>query len=80
MLRGIDFRRHSTAVTTQTFRRGDSVRSCQPRVSREGDCFDLVITRDGETRVESFPSLEAMLTRQREMLSGWRAHCWQEVK
>jgi len=66
-------------VTTQTFRRGDSVRSCQPRVSADGERFDLVITRDGETRVESFPSLESMLVRQREMLSGWRAHCWQEV-
>lgn len=66
-------------MTTHAFRRGDATRSCQVRVSPEGDRFEIVVTHNGESRVESFSSLDAMLTRQREMLSGWRAHCWQEV-
>jgi len=66
-------------VTMHAFRRGDLTRSCESRVSPEGDRFELVITREGESRVESFSSLEAMLTRERVLTNGWRAHCWQEV-
>jgi hypothetical protein len=65
-------------VTLRTFRRGGSIRSCEMRVNSEGDRFELVVTHNEAVRVESFASLEAMLTRERELLSGWRAHCWQE--
>jgi hypothetical protein len=48
-------------------------------VNPDGDGYQLVITIDGASHVEMFSSLSAMLTRDREVLSGWRAHGWREV-
>jgi hypothetical protein len=66
-------------VTIHTFRRGHATRACEARVSSDGEAYELVVTRDGASHVESFSSLDAMLTRERELLNGWRAHGWQEV-
>lgn len=66
-------------MTIRAFERGSNTRSCESRVNAEGDRFELVVTRNGETRVEVFASLEAMLTREREMVSGWTAHCWRQI-
>ena len=66
-------------MTLHVFRRGHATRSCQSRVSAAGDGYELVVTRDGASHVEAFSSLESMLVRERELLSGWRAHGWKEV-
>ena len=66
-------------MTIHTFRRGPATRSCESRVSGDGEGYELIVTRDGASHVEAFSSLDAMLTRERELLSGWRAHGWQEV-
>jgi hypothetical protein len=67
-------------VTARTFRRGPAVRSCESRVSPDGEGYELVVTRDGASHVEAFSSLDALMTRERELMSGWREHGWQEVR
>jgi hypothetical protein len=58
-------------------RRGQALRRCEARVSE--DAYDLVITIEGATHVESFSGLTTMLARERALLRGWRAHGWRDV-
>jgi hypothetical protein len=43
------------------------------------DAYDLVITIEGATHVESFSDLTRMLARERALLRGWRAHGWRDI-
>ena len=65
-------------MTVHVLRKGPDSRSCESRASADGTRFELVVSRDGVDRVESFSSLEAMLVRERQLIGGWQAHGWRE--
>ncbi len=50
--------------------------SCETRLNPDGPGFQLVITVNGETRLESFSSVAALLQREHELLRAWRAQGW----
>lgn len=61
------------------FRRGDHSRSCETRLREDGPGYELVVTTDGESHVESFAELPALLAREHELLQAWRAQGWREA-
>ena len=63
-------------MTTHVLHYGPATRTCESRVSADGERFELVVTRDGVSRVESFASLDAMLIRERQVIGSWQAHGW----
>jgi len=62
----------------RVLRRGPAKRSCETRVSADGDRYELVVTIDGASHVEAFSSLSALLAREHALLSVWRAHGWED--
>jgi len=65
-------------MTMHRLRKGAETRSCESRASADGTRFELVVIRDGISHVESFSSLEAMVTRERQLVGAWGAHGWKE--
>ena len=60
------------------YSRGPAKRSIETRLALEGDGYELVID-DGLKRVESFPDLPTLLTREHELRDAWKAQGWREV-
>ena len=61
------------------YARGAERRSCETRLSADGDGYELVVQDGSATHVESFASLRDLLSREHELLSAWRAQGWRTV-
>jgi hypothetical protein len=61
------------------FRRADAQLSSETRLNPEGPGYQLVITENGQTRIESFDELPKLLGREHELLQAWRAQGWRDV-
>ena len=61
------------------FRRGDAKLSSETRLNPEGPGFQLVITDNSATHIESFEKLPQLLAREHELLLAWRAQGWTDV-
>jgi hypothetical protein len=61
------------------FRRGDAAMSLETRLDPDGPGYQLVITEQGEMRVENFAELPSLLAREHELLQAWRAQGWCDV-
>lgn len=62
------------------FRRGDAALSCETRLNPDGPGFQLVTVENGVTRVEDYSELARLLSREHELLLGWRAQGWRDVR
>jgi hypothetical protein len=61
------------------FKLGNKSRSCETRLNPDGPGFQLLVTENGDTRVEDYDALPAVLAREHELVQAWRAQGWQEV-
>ena len=59
--------------------RGREVRTCEVRLNTDGPGYELVIVDGSRQRTERFPSMNALLSREHELLCAWRAMGWQDV-
>lgn len=60
-------------------RRGADAMSCETRLNPNGPGFQLVIIENGRERIEDFDELAALLSREHQLLTAWRALGWREV-
>jgi len=61
------------------FRRADATLTSETRLNPDGEGFQLVITENATTRIESFNTLAPLLAREHELLQAWRAQGWRDV-
>jgi hypothetical protein len=61
------------------FRKGDHRLACETRLNPLGAGYELIITEDGVSRVESFDELAGLLSREHELLQAWRAMGWRDT-
>jgi hypothetical protein len=59
--------------------RGPNRVAAETRLNPLGPGYELVVTTDGVTHVESFNDLPALLSREHELLQAWRALGWRET-
>ena len=59
--------------------RGPEVRSCEVRLVPDGPGYELVVGDGSCLRTERFGSMIALLSREHELLSAWRALGWRDV-
>jgi hypothetical protein len=59
--------------------RGPEVRSCEVRLVTDGPGYELVVIDGSRRRTERFGSMTALLSREHQLLSTWRALGWQDV-
>jgi hypothetical protein len=52
---------------------GREQRSCETRLAREEEGYELVIGQSGSTRVERFSPYRALLVREHQVLTRWTA-------
>jgi len=60
------------------FHKGHSRLTCETRLNPAGAGYELAITTDGVTNVESFDDLTTLLSREHELLQEWRAMGWRD--
>lgn len=61
------------------FAKGNQRQSCDVR--EESLWYELIITEpNGKTRVERYTERAAMLRRQHELLTAWKAQGWRELE
>ncbi|MGB2712776.1 MAG: hypothetical protein WBC51_01260 [Vicinamibacterales bacterium] len=58
------------------FCRGPEIRSCEVRLVNDGPGYELVIVDGSVQRTERFGSMTALLSREHELLSAWKAMGW----
>ncbi len=61
------------------FRRGTAALTWETRLNADGHRYDLVVTQAGESHVETFDTVAAMLAREHELVQAWRALGWQDL-
>jgi hypothetical protein len=61
------------------FRRDGEAIACETRLNPDGPGFQLVITENGNARVEDFAELAVLLEREDELLRAWRTQGWRDV-
>jgi hypothetical protein len=61
------------------FRRGAQAKQCETRLDSTGEGFELVVTDDGQERIEKFDTIGDMLAREHELLQAWRAQGWMDI-
>ena len=61
------------------FQRGDTKLASETRLNPDGSGYQLVITENAKTRIESFADLAKLLAREHELLLAWRAQGWREI-
>ena len=62
-----------------TFAKGNQRQSCD--VHEASLWYELVITQpDGKGRVERYTERAALLRRQHELLTAWKAQGWREIE
>lgn len=60
------------------FTRGPLRKTCETRLSADGEAFELVVGENGVEHVDRFPTVERLLSREHELLQAWRAQGWVE--
>jgi hypothetical protein len=60
------------------FQKGGVTLTCETRLNPNGPGYELVVNENGGERIEPFETLEGMLTREHELLLGWRAQGWRD--
>lgn len=60
------------------FIRGPQRKTCETRLSADGEAFELVVAEEGVEHVDRFPTIERLLSREHELLQAWRAQGWTE--
>lgn len=80
----LSFRNSGTPSATDPavlyfFRRGDSRLSCETRLNPDGPGFQLVIVENGDSRIEDYAELPALLSREHQLLQAWRTQGWRDV-
>jgi hypothetical protein len=58
------------------FVRGSLRKTCETRLSADGEAFELVVAEEGVEHVDRFPTIERLLSREHELLQAWRAQGW----
>ena len=61
------------------FRKGDHRLACETRLNPLGPGYELIISEDEGSRIESFGELSALLAREHELLQAWRAVGWRDA-
>ena len=61
------------------FRRGTQSKQCETRLDAIGEGFELVVTDEGQERIEKFNTIGDMLAREHELLQAWRAQGWMDI-
>jgi hypothetical protein len=51
-------------------------RSCETRLTDDGNGYELVIVQEGRQHSERFDELVTLLSREHELVSAWRAQGW----
>jgi hypothetical protein len=62
------------------YTRGLERRSCETRISADGEAFELVIREPGTARVERFADLPKLMSREHQLLTAWRAQGWENAE
>jgi hypothetical protein len=60
------------------FLRGQERKTCETRLSADGEAFELVVAEDGVEHIDRFRTIERLLSREPELLQAWRAQGWTE--
>jgi hypothetical protein len=60
------------------FIKGPQRKTCETRLSADGEAFELVVAEEGVEHVDRFPTIERLLSREHELLQAWRAQGWTE--
>ena len=60
------------------FLRGQERKTCETRLSADGEAFELVVAEDGVEHIDRFRTMERLLSREHELLQAWRAQGWTE--
>ena len=60
------------------FTRGPLRKTCETRLSADGEAFELVVGEGGVEHIDRFPTIERLLSREHELLQAWRAQGWIE--
>lgn len=61
------------------FVRGSERKTCETRLSSDGEGYELVvIAEDGVERVDRYSTMDRLLAREHELLQAWRAQGWTE--
>ena len=60
------------------FLRGQERKTCETRLSADGEAFELVVAEDGVEHIVRFRTIERLLSREHELLQAWRAQGWTE--
>jgi hypothetical protein len=58
------------------FIRGEQRKTCETRLSADGDGFELVVAEEGVEHIDRFSTIERLLSREHELLQAWRAQGW----
>lgn len=61
------------------FWRGAAHLTLETRLNPDGPGYQLVISADSKTRIESFAAMSELLARDRELVHAWRAQGWHET-
>jgi hypothetical protein len=61
------------------YTRGEHKRSIETRLALDGKGYELVITDEQDSHVESFQRLPDLLAREHELLAAWRAAGWRQA-
>ena len=62
------------------YTRGVERRSCETRLSPDGNAFELVIRERGKAHVERFAVLARLMAREHQLLTAWRAQGWKNAE
>jgi hypothetical protein len=60
------------------FTRGPQRKTCETRLSADGEAFELVVAEEGVEHVDRFSTIQRLLSREHELLQAWRAQGWTE--
>lgn len=60
------------------FTRGAHRKTCETRLSADGEAFELVVEEEGVEHIDRFATIERLLSREHELLRAWRAQGWVE--
>jgi hypothetical protein len=60
-----------------SFKRNGETLLCEVRRASDDHGFELVIMRPGHTHTERFQNIAALLSREHELTTAWRALGWQ---
>lgn len=67
------------AAVVWFYTRGAHTRSVETRIALDGVGYELVVTNEKGSHIESFQRLPDLLAREHELLAAWRAEGWRQT-